>query len=196
MDTPYRVPGIPRIAVDRAGNGPLVLFMHGIGGNRGNWRDQLPAFAANHACVSWDARGYGASDDYDGPLAFDDFVADVLDIDPARDHRPCPFAGGWYQWMRNLVAARALARHHQVQSAFVVVYTDGSFPMALGVGTAEWARLEALTAGRAVPFRKISYQRLHALASAAASQGDRRVLADLSEWMARKLTAALAKGEF
>ena len=79
--------------------------------------------------------------------------------------------------------------------AFVVVYAEGSFPIALGVGTAEWTRLEALTAGRAVPFRKISYQHLHALASAAASQGDRRVLADLSEWMGRKLTAALAKGE-
>lgn len=80
MNPPYRIPGAPRIAVDRAGNGPLVLFMHGIGGNRGNWRDQLPAFAAHFACVSWDARGYGASDDYEGPLAFDDFVNDVLRV--------------------------------------------------------------------------------------------------------------------
>ena len=80
MNPPYRIPGAPRIAGDRAGNGPLFLFMHGIGGNRGNWRDQLPAFAAHFACVSWDARGYGASDDYEGPLAFDDFVNDVLRV--------------------------------------------------------------------------------------------------------------------
>ena len=30
------VPGTPRLAVDHAGTGPLVLLMHGIGGNRGN----------------------------------------------------------------------------------------------------------------------------------------------------------------
>ena len=34
--------------------------MHGIGGNRSNWRTQLPAFAEQFSCVAWDARGYGA----------------------------------------------------------------------------------------------------------------------------------------
>jgi len=72
------VPGKPRIAFDRMGEGPLVLFMHGIGGNRSNWHDQLPAFAKRFHAVAWDARGYGKSDDYDGPLDFGDFAADVL----------------------------------------------------------------------------------------------------------------------
>ena len=31
------IPGTPRIAVDRLGQGPLVVFLHGIGGNRTNW---------------------------------------------------------------------------------------------------------------------------------------------------------------
>jgi len=35
----------PRIAADCLGTGDVVLFLHGIGGNRTNWRDQLPAFA-------------------------------------------------------------------------------------------------------------------------------------------------------
>ncbi len=80
--SPYRVPGAPQIALDLAGDGTggVVLFMHGIGGNRGNWRRQLPAFAPHFSCAAWDARGYGASDDYDGPLAFDDFVVDVLRV--------------------------------------------------------------------------------------------------------------------
>ena len=41
---PYRVPGAPALALDLAGDGSggLVLFMHGIGGNRSNWRRQLP----------------------------------------------------------------------------------------------------------------------------------------------------------
>lgn len=74
------IDGTPRLALDLAGKGPLLLFMHGIGGNRGNWQDQMPVFAQHFACVAWDARGYGASDDYDGPLAFDDFVADLLRV--------------------------------------------------------------------------------------------------------------------
>ncbi len=78
--TTYRIPGTPGLAVDLAGAGPMLLFMHGIGGNRTNWRANLPAFAAHFSCVGWDARGYGGSDDYEGPLAFDDFVADVLRV--------------------------------------------------------------------------------------------------------------------
>ena len=74
------VPGAPRIAIDHLGNGPLVLFMHGIGGNRTNWHDQLPVFPARFHAASWDARGYGASDDYPGPLDFADFSRDLLRV--------------------------------------------------------------------------------------------------------------------
>ena len=76
-DTAF-VPGEPRIAYDQAGEGDIVLFLHGIGGNRTNWRDQLPAFAQNYHAVAWDARGYGASDDYAGPLDFGDFARDIV----------------------------------------------------------------------------------------------------------------------
>ena len=54
--------------------------MHGIGGNRTNWHDQLPAFGARYRAVAWDARGYGLSDDYDGPLSYDDFCGDILRV--------------------------------------------------------------------------------------------------------------------
>jgi 3-oxoadipate enol-lactonase len=72
------VPGDPRIAYDHLGMGDVVLFLHGIGGNRTNWRDQLPAFAERFHAVAWDARGYGLSDDYSGPLNFGDFATDIL----------------------------------------------------------------------------------------------------------------------
>jgi len=80
MSTFHRIPGTPALAVDIAGRGPLALFMHGIGGNRGNWRAQVAVFSQHCSCVAWDARGYGDSDDYAGALAFDDFVDDVLRV--------------------------------------------------------------------------------------------------------------------
>lgn len=87
----------PRICVDHMGQGELVVFIHGIGGNRTNWRDQLPAFAARFHTVACDCRGYGGSDDYDGPLAFGAYADDVV----------------------------RLLRHFQVQSAHLVGLSMG-----------------------------------------------------------------------
>ena len=73
------VPGTPRIAVAVEGRGPLVLFLHGIGGNRNHWLQQLGFFSRHgFKAAAWDARGYGDSDDYEGTLQFDDFSADLL----------------------------------------------------------------------------------------------------------------------
>ena len=71
------VAGTPRIAIDHAGSGQLVVLMHGIGGNRTNWHDQVPEFSQYFHAVAWDARGYGDSDDYDGNLDFGDFARDL-----------------------------------------------------------------------------------------------------------------------
>jgi 3-oxoadipate enol-lactonase len=79
METVFVGPA-PRIALSVHGNGPLVLFLHGIGGNRHHWREQLPIFASRFKAVAWDARGYGESDDYEGSLKFDDFSSDVLRV--------------------------------------------------------------------------------------------------------------------
>jgi 3-oxoadipate enol-lactonase len=73
-----RIGPSPRIAVEWTGDGPLALYLHGIGGNRTNWRTQLPAAAGiAFRAAAWDARGYGDSDDYDGALDFADFAADL-----------------------------------------------------------------------------------------------------------------------
>jgi len=70
----------PRIALDHVGMGPLAIFLHGIGGNRTNWHDQLAEFGAHFHAVAWDARGYGSSDDYEGALDFGDFAADLVRV--------------------------------------------------------------------------------------------------------------------
>ena len=70
----------PRIAVDHAGDGELLVFLHGIGGNRRNWRRQIEALSATYHTLAWDARGYGDSDDYDGPLEFGTFAADLVRV--------------------------------------------------------------------------------------------------------------------
>jgi 3-oxoadipate enol-lactonase len=57
-----------------------VLFLHGIGGHRQHWNVQLQAFSKRYKAAAWDARGYGDSEDYEGPLQFDHFTGDVLRV--------------------------------------------------------------------------------------------------------------------
>ena len=67
----------PRLALSVAGEGELLLFLHGIGGRRQNWDAQLAFFSATHKAAAWDARGYGESDDYEGTLDFAVFSDDL-----------------------------------------------------------------------------------------------------------------------
>jgi 3-oxoadipate enol-lactonase len=79
LDTVFVEPA-PRLAVSVAGSGELVLFLHGIRGNRRNWAGQLEFFSQRFKAAAWDARGYGDSDDYDGPLQFEYFTGDVMRV--------------------------------------------------------------------------------------------------------------------
>jgi 3-oxoadipate enol-lactonase len=56
------------------------VFLHGIGGDRAHWAAQLDFFSRRFKAAAWDARGYGDSGDYEGPLQFDDFTADLLRV--------------------------------------------------------------------------------------------------------------------
>ncbi len=120
----HRIPGTPGLAVDLMGSGPLLLFMHGIGGNRTNWRANLPAFAPHFACVAWDARGYGGSDDYDGALAFDDFIADVLRV---LDHFEVQRAHLLGLSMGGRIAMRAALLHPERVATLTLLDTHEGF---------------------------------------------------------------------
>ena len=75
-----RVPGAPEIALMHAGQGDLVLFLHGVGGNKLNWSREVRSLSRHFHAAAWDMRGYGDSDDYEGPLRFEDLSADLLRV--------------------------------------------------------------------------------------------------------------------
>lgn len=120
----HRIPPNPHIAVDVQGDGPLLVFLHGIGGNRTNWHAQLPSFAKHFKAVAWDARGYGASDDYEGDLAFDDFVNDLKRViewfDAPRAHLVGLSMGG-------RIAMRFALAHPQMVTTLTLVDTHEGF---------------------------------------------------------------------
>ena len=70
----------PRIALEYSGTGQPIIMLHGIGGNRTNWWDQIQYFQNDHLAIAWDARGYGDSDDFEGSLIFEDFSEDLITV--------------------------------------------------------------------------------------------------------------------
>lgn len=89
------VPGTPRIAYAQSGSGAESLFfLHGIGGNKGNWNEQLRYFARKgYRAVAWDVRGYGDSDDYKGSFRFEDVSADLLRLMESLKVKRAHFVG-------------------------------------------------------------------------------------------------------
>lgn len=76
------LPGTPQLALTHtpAKPGPLLLFLHGIGGARGNWNRQLQVTGALTQAAALDLRGYG-----DSSLGFrqsdvDDYCEDILRV--------------------------------------------------------------------------------------------------------------------
>lgn len=76
------IAGTPTLAVTFTAEkpGPLVLFLHGIGGNRSNWRRQLVAASRSHQAAALDFRGYGGSSPGEMQSRIDDYCADILRV--------------------------------------------------------------------------------------------------------------------
>ena len=70
----------PSISVDYLGEGEMIVFLHGIGGNKKNWEENVEFFSSKYLSVAWDTRGYGESDDYLGSLNFQDVLDDLKKV--------------------------------------------------------------------------------------------------------------------
>ena len=70
------------VAWREAGEGPAVLFLHGLGMSRTGFDPQLTELSDRRRCIAWDMPGYGASPLPAGGLTFPllaDAVAALLD---------------------------------------------------------------------------------------------------------------------
>jgi 3-oxoadipate enol-lactonase len=101
-----------------------VLFLHGIGGHRRHWFFQIEALKGQFKAAAWDARGYGDSDDYEGPLRFSDFVADVIRV---LDHFEAPRAHVVGLSMGGRIAREVALRHPDRLLSLTLANTSPGF---------------------------------------------------------------------
>ena len=74
------LPSNPKIAFNQRGDGDLIIFIHGIGGNKENWQKNMEILSKNFKTVALDLRGYGESDDFEGPMNFFDIADDIYKL--------------------------------------------------------------------------------------------------------------------
>jgi pimeloyl-ACP methyl ester carboxylesterase len=67
------------LAYERRGEGPAVVFVHGLGGSKTAWGDTADALAeAGYDAIAIDMRGAGDSDKPPGPYSIEAWSADLI----------------------------------------------------------------------------------------------------------------------
>ena len=59
------------------GEGPPLLFIHGLGSSIQDWENQVAHFANHYKVIVYDLRGHGKSDKPNGPYAVSQFASDT-----------------------------------------------------------------------------------------------------------------------
>lgn len=105
------------------GEGPVLLFLHGIGGNHQSFDGQLPAFADRWRAVSWDMPGYGASPPLD-EMTFENLAHALARL---LDQLDAPTAAIVGHSMGGMVAQEFMVHYPGRTSAVVLSGTSPSF---------------------------------------------------------------------
>ena len=118
------------------GAGPVVLFLHGIGGGHLAFAPQLETFAeAGYRAVAWDMPGYGHSDPIE-PYTFKGLAEKCIALIEAltlRDSRTVSLVG---HSMGGMVAQEVVARRPELVRQLVLCGTSASF----GRPDGDWQR--------------------------------------------------------
>jgi pimeloyl-ACP methyl ester carboxylesterase len=104
------------------GQGPAVVFLHGLAGNSLSWVRQFPALSARYRVVAWDAPGFGGSDTVAPDVeAFAEALGGLL------DHLDCGSAALVGHSMGGVVAARFAGRHPARVTRLVLSCTHAGY---------------------------------------------------------------------
>jgi pimeloyl-ACP methyl ester carboxylesterase len=81
------------ISYAEAGEGPVLLLIHGMGGTLENWREAIEPLARNHLVIAPDLPGHGASGPGGGDYSLGGLAAGLRDLLLALGHERATLVG-------------------------------------------------------------------------------------------------------
>jgi pimeloyl-ACP methyl ester carboxylesterase len=82
-----------RLAYRTAGNGPVVLLIHGMAGSATTWKHVMPALSEEFTVVAPDLLGHGRSDKAPDDYSLGAFASQLRDLLVALDHERATVVG-------------------------------------------------------------------------------------------------------
>lgn len=74
---PYQTVNGIKMYYETTGEGPPVVFLHGLGSSTRDWEFQLGFFSKDHQMITVDTRGHGRSEKPKGPYSVPLFASDI-----------------------------------------------------------------------------------------------------------------------
>ncbi len=115
------------------GAGPALVLVHGHGGAKEDFSDQIDALARDHCVVTCDLRGHGESDgpEDESSYSLDRFAADIANV---VDHLEIPTFRLLGHSMGGMVVRRFVLAHPERVTALVLMNTSPGPPPNLDAG--------------------------------------------------------------
>ncbi|MDQ5850020.1 MAG: alpha/beta hydrolase, partial [Pseudomonadota bacterium] len=130
--------GDAEVYYEVVGQGPPVVFAHGLGGNHLSWWQQVAHFAATHTCIVFAHRGFPPSSAVPGKTAPDAYADDLAALIQELNLKDVALVaqsmGGW------TCLDYALHEPARVRALVLACTTGVADPALLGFDRAEFAR--------------------------------------------------------
>jgi pimeloyl-ACP methyl ester carboxylesterase len=117
--------------VDSGGDGPVLLFVHGLASSLSFWDLQLPVFAEGYRVIAVDLPGYGASDRPDAPCTPPWYADQVIALLDALEIERVTWVG---HSMGGQIGMHAALRHPERIDRLVLAAPAGFERFTLGEG--------------------------------------------------------------
>ncbi|TSB17519.1 alpha/beta fold hydrolase [Streptomyces benahoarensis] len=114
MNAPYDPAGLH--VAETGADGPTLLCLHGIGSSSAAFAPQFASLGDRLRLFAWDAPGYGASADPEGPLDLDGYADTAAALIRARGGPAHVLGVSW----GGVIALRLAARHPDLVASLIV----------------------------------------------------------------------------
>lgn len=104
------------------GQGPVLLLLHGLGGNRQSWQANIEGLARRHRVIAPDLPGFGGSEPYRGTPSMSRYADTIVDFLDTLGVGSAVFVGNS---MGGLLSIEAAVRHPDRVSATLLACSGG-----------------------------------------------------------------------